>query len=124
MKVNKLVMVYDADAGIRGEVSYLLGMMRGRHCAPCDITHSGIRRKGAFSDLTCSLGVEVDVLHRNQQPAGLAEFTAGMGAVVVAETDAGPMVLLDDAELAACDGDVGRFAEALTASLATVDTAG
>ena len=43
--------------------------MRGDHCTLCDITHGTLREKPAFADLRCSLGVPVDVVHRNEQDA-------------------------------------------------------
>lgn len=119
MQVDKLTMVYDADKGLKGEVSYLFGMMKGKHCALCDITHSGIKKKSDFEDLTCSLSVPVDVIYRNQQDAVLAQFTAekGGGAVVVAHTEGGFRVLMDDASLVACSGDVDSFARDLAGRL-------
>lgn len=123
MQVDKLTMVYDADKGIRGEASYLFGMMKGKHCALCDITHSGVRRKGDFDELTCSLGVPVEVIYRNQQDPVLAAFTAanGHGAIVVAQTEDGLQLLMDDAALAHCDGDVDAFARELRARLSELE---
>ncbi len=123
MHIDRLSMVYDADGGLRGEFSYLIGMMRGRHCALCDITHSGIRRKRTFDDLTCSLSMPVEVVHRNEQDPGLARFTAakGGGAVVVAHTGAGMEVLMDDRALADCHGDVDAFARELSSRLADLE---
>ena len=44
----ELVGVYDADGGIRGEVSYVVGhLLHRRECALCDITHTW-RRKPAW----------------------------------------------------------------------------
>ena len=114
-------MVYDADGGIRGELAYLLGTLRGRHCALCDITHSGVRRKGSFDDYLCTLPVPVDVVHRNEQTPEVAAFTEGMGAVVVGETAEGLVVVLDDSALAACGGDVDKFAGALDAALTSAE---
>jgi len=114
--VNKLSMVYDADSGW-GEVRYLLGKMRGRHCALCDITHSTVKRKADFDDLACNLGMEVDVLHRNEQSPNLAAFTDGIEPVVVAHSSDGMKVLLDRDQLTACDGDVEAFAKATASAL-------
>jgi len=117
--VTKLSMVYDADGGLRGELAYVWGKLRGAHCALCDITHSAVRRKGEFDDLACSLGLPVDVLHRNEQSRELAAFTAGIEPVVVAHVDGGFDVLMDAAALDACAGDVDRFGAELRRRLAT-----
>ncbi|MGI9577298.1 MAG: hypothetical protein ACR2OH_03770 [Microthrixaceae bacterium] len=125
MQVDKLTMVYDADKGLKGEVSYLFGLMKGKHCALCDITHSGIRRKSDFEQLTCSLPVPVEVIYRNQQDPALAEFTGaqGAGAVVVASTEAGLRVLMDDTALIDCSGDVDTFAAELASRLSELQAA-
>lgn len=108
-------MVYDADAGVRGELAYLWGRLRGAHCALCDITHSSVRRKAGFDELTCSLGVPVEVLHRNEQTPELAAVTAGIEPVVMAHTPAGPVVLVDADELDGLDGDLEAFARTVRA---------
>jgi hypothetical protein len=121
--IERLTMVYDADGGLRGELAYLVGTLRGNHCALCDITHSGIRRKGAFDELTCSLSVPVEVVHRNEQSPEVARFTAanGGGAVVVAHTEAGLKVLMDDRALTDCQGDVDAFARELSSQIADLE---
>ncbi len=111
-------MVYDADAGFRGEMSYAMGKLRGAHCALCDITHSTIRRKSDFDDLACSLDVEVEVLHRNEQDDQMAAFTAGIEPVVVAHTPAGLEVFMGDETLRGFGGDVARFGAELQRRLA------
>ena len=76
--IEHLYLVYDADAGVRGEVAYVFGKLRGRHCGLCDITHGTLREKPAFRDLACSLAVPVDVWHRNEQTPDVAAFTRGI----------------------------------------------
>ncbi|MFZ4517891.1 MAG: hypothetical protein ACOYOP_05860 [Microthrixaceae bacterium] len=121
MGLTHLYLVYDADAGVRGELAYVVGKLRGRHCALCDITHGTLRRKPEWDAFTCSLEVPFDVWHRNEQTPEVAEFTRGMGAVVVGRADGGLAVLLDDAALDACGGDVDRFAAALRAAMDRFD---
>lgn len=122
MQITKLSMVYNADAGVRGELAYAWGKLRGAHCALCDISHSTIRRRSGFDDLTCSLGVPVEVLHRNEQTAELARVTAGIEPVVVAHTTDGLEVLMGAAELDRCGGDVEAFGDALRLRLAETRT--
>jgi hypothetical protein len=115
--VEWVSMVYDADGGLRGELAYVVGKLRGAHCALCDITHSAVRAKPAFVELTCSLPVPVDVLHRNEQAPELAAFTAGIEPVVVAHTDGGLEVLMDADALDGCHGSVEAFGRELLGRL-------
>jgi hypothetical protein len=117
MAIEHLYMVYDADAGVRGEVAYVFGKLRGRHCGLCDITHGTLREKPAFRDLACSLAVPVDVWHRNEQTADVAAFTRGITPCVVGRSAVGLEVLLDAGDLERLDGDVDRFGAALAAAL-------
>lgn len=116
--IDRLAMVYDADGGVVGELRYVVGHLVGRaHCDLCDVTHGGVRRKAAFDELIAAVPIPVEVLHRNEQDPGLAAFTRGRLACVVARTDAGPELLVTREELAACDGRVDRFGELLLARL-------
>jgi hypothetical protein len=115
--VERLWMVYDADGGLRGELAYVIGTLRGAHCGLCDITHGRLRRKSAWDDFVCTLSVPVEVVHRNEQPPALAAFTRDRTPCVVAEAAAGYEVLLDGSALGDCAGDVDRFADALAVAL-------
>lgn len=115
--IEHLYMVYDADAGVRGEAAYVFGKLRGRHCGLCDITHGTLREKPAFRDLACSLAVPVDVWHRNEQTPDVAAFTRGITPCVVGRSAGGLELLLDADTLRAFHGDVDRFAAALARAL-------
>ncbi len=118
MTVTHLYLVYDADAGLRGELAYVAGKLRGRHCALCDITHGTLRRKPDWDRFTCTLGVPFEVWHRNEQTPEVAAFTRGIEPVVVGRVGDDLVVLLDAAELDACGGDVQRFGGALGRAMA------
>jgi hypothetical protein len=118
MAVVEIDMVYDADGGLVGELRYVLGVLAGRHCGLCDVTHGRLRRRRSFDDLVCSLDVPVQVWHRNEQSPDVAEFTSGRTPTVVGRLDDGTLVeLLDSAALDACGGDVEVFAVALDEAL-------
>jgi len=118
-ELEKISMVYDADGGLKGELTYVFGKMRGdAHCALCDITHGAVRKKSAFDTLSCSLAVPVDVVHRNEQSAELSGFTDGILPVVVGHTAEGMVVLVDREKMEAADGDVDAFAASLTTAMA------
>jgi hypothetical protein len=117
-ELEQISMVYDADGGLRGELSYVFGKMRGdAHCALCDITHGAVRKKSDFEALTCSLAVPLEVLHRNEQSQQLSEFTDGILPVVVGHTADGLVVLVDREQMEAADGDVDAFAASLSAAM-------
>ena len=47
-----LIGVYNADGGIVGELTYVLGHLIGvRSCSLCDISHSPIKKKSSFKEL-------------------------------------------------------------------------
>ncbi|MCU1452575.1 MAG: hypothetical protein JWN46_721 [Acidimicrobiales bacterium] len=117
--IERLWMVYDADGGLLGELSYAIGRSRGRrHCALCDISHEGLRRKPAFARLLRTIGVPAEVVHRNEQPPDLATFTEGRLACVVADTADGYELLVDAPTLDGCAGDVAAFSRELSTRLA------
>lgn len=114
--IERLLGVYDADGTVVGEIGYVVGHLLGRRaCALCDISHGVLRRRPAFDEAVASLGVPVEMLHRDEQPAGLAAVTQGELPCVVAEGDGECAVLLDRAALAACEGDPAVFAAAIRA---------
>lgn len=111
--ILRLVGIYDADGGLRGELAYLVGKARGEHCSLCDITHSPVRRRRSWDAYVAGLPVPFDVLHRNERSEELAAATAGIEPCVVAVLDDGRIqVLLDDYGLRAAS-DVRGFAAAL-----------
>ena len=116
-QVRELVGVYDADGGIRGELAYVLGKLRGtRHCALCDVTHSPIRRKREWDELIARLGVQFELLHLNECSAEVRSLLQP-APFVAARIDGELLVVLTAAELDALDGSVARFEVALRAAL-------
>lgn len=110
MEVTRLIGVYRADGGLRGELRYLAGhYLRGESCSLCDITHSPFRRKAAWDRAVAGLGIPVDLLHLNELDPELAEFVGDRAACVVAETANGRVLLMSNDELTALDGSVDAF---------------
>jgi hypothetical protein len=73
MTFTRIVGVYRADGGLRGELRYLAGhYLRGQSCSLCEITHSPFRRKAAWDAGVADLGIPIDLLHLNELDAGLA----------------------------------------------------
>ncbi len=120
MEVTRLVGVYRADGGLRGELRYLAGhYLHGQSCSLCEITHSPFRRKAAWDTGVAALGIPFALVHLNEMDPPLAEFVGDRAACVVAETPSGRVLLLGDADLSALDGDVDAFFARLRAALET-----
>ena len=66
-ELEELLGVYDADGGIRGELTYVWGRWRGTaHCSLCDLTHTTWRRKQEWDALVARVPVPLRVAHRNE----------------------------------------------------------
>lgn len=116
-RIVRLVGVYDADSTLRGELSYWVGARLGRrHCSLCDITHGSVRQRPEWTTCQAGLPVPFDTFHRNDQPDPVRAAANGQAPVVVAETDAGHVVLLAAGELDACNRSIDLLVEAIEQS--------
>jgi hypothetical protein len=116
--VVRLIGVYAADGGIRGELAYIAGRyLKGQHCELCDITHSPIRRRKEWDEFASGLSVPIDLVHRNERDEPTLQATRGVEPCVVAQTQSGQIkMVLDPAALAQVTS-VDEFAQALLDSL-------
>ena len=113
-RVRRLIGVYNANGTLRGELTYWIGAKLGRaHCALCDITHGGIRERPEWASCRARLRVAFDTFHLDDQPSDVRQFLHGAAPAVVADTDAGLVLLLGADELAACDGSPEGLAAAI-----------
>jgi len=104
---RRLIGVYDTNGGLLGELAYLTGRLLGvAHCALCEITHDASGEKPVFQATRRSIGVPLEMTHRNQVSQEVRTLVEGRTPCVVGETDAGYEMLLGRAELEACRGDV------------------
>jgi hypothetical protein len=116
-RIVRLVGVYDADSTLRGELSYWIGARLGRrHCSLCEITHGSVRQRPEWTACQAGLPVPFDTFHRNDQPPTIRSAANGQAPVVVAETEAGDLLLLAPDDLAACHGSIDRLIEAIEQS--------
>ncbi len=112
--VRGLVGVYNGDGGIRGELAYALGKLRGTaECALCDITHRGIRANPEWKDLVCEFGVPFDLVHRNERAAEVAQLTGDNTPAVVAATDDGYRLVMGPADFVGVETDAAEFVRML-----------
>jgi hypothetical protein len=113
-RIIRLIGVYDADSTIRGELAYWIGARLGRrHCSLCAITHGSIRQRPEWTACRAGLPVPFDTFHRNDQPDTTRAAAEGQAPVVVAETEAGHVLLLSPADLDACGDSVDRLVAAI-----------
>ena len=116
--IRRLIGVYHADGGLRGEMTYAIGKMRGTtHCGLCDITHRGLRPRRAWTAMVADLPVPVDLVHLNEREPEIREITDGRTPCILAVTDPGVVVLLDRRELDALAGNIDRFPRLLARSI-------
>lgn len=117
--VVRLVGVYNADGGVRGEIAYILGKIRGTaQCALCDITHRGVRKNREFADLSCQITVPFDFVHLNERSSQVAAVSEDRTPCVLAETNHGFRMLLQPDDLATIGGDANAFLQALHSATA------
>jgi hypothetical protein len=115
----QLYAVYDADGTLAGELSYLVGKLRGtRACALCDISH-GWNPVGKKAWRDARQGARNLLwLHRDEQPEVLRKVTAGqLPAVVLVKADEAA-ILIDAVALRGCAGDFAAFEALLEQCLA------
>lgn len=116
--VIRLIGVYDADGGLRGEIAYLAGKLGGHHCSLCDITHSPVRRRREWDAYVSTLPVPFEVVHRNERSAPVEQATHGREACVIAECGDGSLVFLLGNEDLAQAADVAGLAQAVASAIA------
>lgn len=120
--IDRLIGVYDADGTLRGEVAYWVGARLGRrHCSLCDVTHGTFTEKTAWKRCRSSLPVPFDTYHRDDQPDDVRRASGDTAPVVIAETSAGFVVLLDDERISSIAGDPSRLVDLIGEA---VDAAG
>ena len=120
--VTELVGVYHADGGVLGEVRYAVGRLTGRtHCALCDITHAGVRRRPQWDDLVLDLGVPFTLVHLNERAPDVARASGTATPCVLARCGDELVTVLPPAELEAAQADVVRFGAVLRRALRDAD---
>ena len=119
MAIERFVGVYDADGGVRGELAYLIGKLRGTvRCALCDITHGALGERSAWKACRTQLAVPVVTRHRNELSDAERAACAGEYPCVLAHADGGVRKVLDRAAVEAC-ADAAGLREKLAAILAS-----
>jgi hypothetical protein len=117
--IRRFIGVYNAEGTLRGELAYLVGRLRRTaHCGLCDITHGRVRVRADWAACRDGLPVPFATYHLDDQPADLRPLTAGRTPAVLADTTAGPVLLLGPADLDACAASPEILVERLLAAVA------
>ncbi len=118
-----LIGVYNADGGIVGEISYVLGHLIGiRSCSLCDISHSPINKKAAFKELEQHLlsehGIMVRMIHLNERNECETKASEGREPCMLLEyPDQSISMFLDSTDLKALSGSVSSLKKLITSRL-------
>ena len=109
-KVVEFIGIYEADAGLLGELYYLWGkLVLGRHCSLCDISHNLLSEKDAFKALAKQLQIPIRLLHLNERPPAVVDFTRGYTPCLIARFDDRFEMVLSSKNLAEINGDESGF---------------
>lgn len=116
--VIEFIGVYDADSTLLGEASYWINARLGRaHCSLCDITHGLFTKKREWREYSLTIGVPFSTYHRNDAPSDVLAAAGGHFPIVLARQDSDLVVVLTDADLAACGGSPAELTKRLTSLL-------
>ena len=117
---TRILAIYDADLTFRDELAYAIGKLMGtRSCALCDISH-GYNPLGKAEWKRCCAGTpDVEWLHRNDLNEVQRGWTENQLPCVIVDAEGGFEFLLTADDLSRCNGDVGKFNQALMERMAS-----
>ena len=119
MDVQKFFLVWNSDAGLRGDLAYALRKLRGEHpCALCELTHGLVRETREWTACARSLGSPVVGIYRDRLDAEQSRVAAGDLPCVLAATPAGLVKLMGAETIKSCEGDLDRFMSRLHTAIA------
>lgn len=106
-KLDRLVLVFDADSGLRAMLMDVLKKSVGREdCALCELTYSPLGKRGAWKACESRLGHPVEELHRDEPPPEWKIHRSQLPCIVGRSGEAPPVVLVSREEIAACQGSL------------------
>lgn len=110
-RIERLVMIYDADSGAWGAiVDSAKKMLMLKGCPLCSITHGIAGEKSDWKSCREEIGVPVDYLHRDEIGGRAAELAREVGLpCVLAEVEGRLVPLLRPEVLDRCRGSVAEF---------------
>ncbi len=109
-QIRRLILIYNADAGaLAALVDSARKVLRLNGCSLCSITHGLIGEKREWRSCRDEIGVSIDYLHRDEIFGPMKQLVGETLPCVVAETAAGPRVVLTPDVLERCRGSVDDF---------------
>ncbi len=119
MTPDRLILVYDADSGLRAMLLDVVKKAVGREdCALREITYGALGKRGAWRDCEARLGVTIDELHRDELPAAWGVSRAALPCILGQVGKERPFVLVTREEITACHKSLGALEAKLVAALA------
>ena len=115
---ERVLMVYNADGGLRGELAYLVKKGLGvAKCELCSITHGALSERGSWR--ACKSGIDADVVgvHRNELSDAERAFIAGRYPCVVSEREGELAMVVGPGEFAPYLGQPEKLAEVIAEHL-------
>ncbi len=121
-KIERLILVYNADWSLRGGLQYAAQRLRGDQdpCALCEITYEGLTENKAWKNCRLRYGLRVDGVYRNQLDAQMAAATEGQHPCVLARIEGKYVRVVESSALETCrdsNDPVDCLADALTTGL-------
>ena len=109
-QIRRLILIYNADAGkLAALVDSARKILRLNGCTLCSITHGLTGEKDEWRSCRDEIGVPIDYLHRDEIFGPMKQLVGDTLPCVVAETAAGPRVVLTPDVLDRCRGSVDDF---------------
>ncbi len=111
----RIVAVYNANGGIMGELSYVIGKVLGNtHCALCDISHgNSIKAKAQWRQRVASFPIPVQAVHINEMDKATQQASQGQSPVVVYLDGKNDHIVMTDEELESCQASPQLFFDKL-----------
>ena len=119
-QTTRLVGIYNANGGVVGELTYVLGKLKGTaHCALCDISHGkSFRAKKEWVNGVSELPLPLETVHLNEMDDATRVVADGRSPVVVYLDGCNDRVLITEDELESCSGTPTDFFELLKRKIA------
>jgi len=106
-KEETLLLVYDADSGLRAKLLDAVKKAVGREeCALCEITYSPLGKRRAWTACEARLGLPVREVHRDEVPAAWGIGRHALPCILLQSGAATPTVLLHRSAIQQCGGDL------------------
>lgn len=122
---ESLILVFDADSGLRALVLDVLKKAAGREeCALCEITYGPLGKRSGWKACERRLGLPVSELHRDELPPEWSIPREELPCILVRGGESAPAVLVGREDIVACGGDIAALEERVGAALASVRTEG